>query len=246
MTNLFETPPAGIRPPLLSALETAWSQLAAPGAWLTGTQRLAVAAEARNAWDCRLCKERKSALSPYAVAGAHDGLGELPDEWVDIIHRVATDSGRLTQGWLNGVLDTGIEEDEFVEIVGVAILAITIDAFVDGIGRDRAPLPAAQPGTPPRRRWEGATPGPGWVATTAPENAGTELADHYVDDRGKFNIVRSLTLVPMAATQLFELLDRLYMPNPGISELDGIERSISRSQIEFLAARSSSIFGCFY
>lgn len=246
MAKLFENSPKSIRPPLLAALETAWSQLAEPGAWLTGAQRLAVAAEARNAWNCRLCSDRKAALSPYAISGKHHDLDDLPDDWVDVIHRVTTDSGRLTQGWLNEVLDNGVEEDEFVEIVGVAILAITIDSFVYGIGKDQAALPAPQPGTPPRTRWEGATPGPGWVATTAPENAGVELANHYVDGRGQFNIVRSLTLVPIAATQLFALLDRLYMPNPSIRELEGIDRSISRAQIEFLAARSSSLLGCFY
>ncbi len=246
MANLFEVAPATIRPPLLSALETAWSQLAEPGAWLTGAQRAAVVAEARHAWSCGLCGERKTALSPYTVTGEHDQLGDLPSEWVDVIHRVASDSGRLTQSWFSEVLDAGIEEDEFIEIIGVAILAITIDAFADGIGVELAPLSAPQPGTPLRERWERATPGPGWVSTTAPENAGPELEDHYVNGRGQFNIVRSLTLVPAAATQLFALLDCLYMPNPSIRELEGIDRSISRAQIEFLAARSSSLFGCFY
>lgn len=246
MAHLFENPPKTIRAPLMSALETAWSQLAGPGAWLTGAERLAVVAEARNAWNCDVCRERKAALSPYAIVGEHDHLGDLPIEWVDVIHRVATDSGRLTETWLKGVLDSGVEEDEFIEIVGVTIIAITIDAFADGVGLDHAPIPAAQPGVPPRKRWEGATPGPGWVSTTAPENAGSALKEHYVGGRGKFNIVRSLTLVPTAATQLFGLLDSLYMENPSIDELEGIDRSISRAQMEFLAARSSSLLGCFY
>lgn len=246
MTKLFETAPAEMRPPLLSALETAWAQLAESGAWLTGAQRLTVAAEARNAWNCVLCRDRKAALSPYAIKGEHDHLGDLPDEWVDVIHRVTTDSGRLTQAWLNEKLDAGLGEDEFVEIVGVTIMTIAIDAFCDGIGKDIAPLPAPQPGTPPRARYAPATPGPGWIATTAPENAGPELEAHYVGGRGMFNIVRSLTLVPTAASQLFGILDQLYMENPGMGELEGVDRSISRAQIEFLAARSSSIFGCFY
>ncbi|MEE2721514.1 MAG: hypothetical protein VYB45_06870 [Pseudomonadota bacterium] len=46
MTQLFDPLPETIRPELASALETAWSQLAAPGPWLTGTQRLA---------RCRVC-----------------------------------------------------------------------------------------------------------------------------------------------------------------------------------------------
>ena len=246
MANLFAVAPATIRPPLLSALETAWSQLAEPGAWLTGAERTAVVAEVRHAWNCGLCNERKKALSPYTVAGEHEHLGALPSDWVDVIHRVATDSGRLTQSWLHEVLDAGVAEDEFIEIIGVAILAITIDAFADGIGVEHAALSTPQPGTPPRERLESSTPGPGWVSTTAPENAGPELKDHYLNGRGQFNIVRSLTLVPAAATQLFALLDCLYMPNPSIRELEGINRSISRAQIEFLAARSSLLFGCFY
>lgn len=246
MTKLFETAPATIRPELLSALERAWVQLAEPGAWLTAEQRLAVAAEARNAWDCALCKERKDALSPYAIKGEHDHLGLVPDEWVDVIHRVVTDSGRLTQAWLNEKLDAGMGEDEFIEIVGVTIMITSIDAFCTGIGKDMVPLPTPQPGTPPRKRYAPATPGPGWVATTAPENAGPELEAHYVGGRGMFNIVRSLTLVPTAATQLFGILDQLYMENPGMGEGEDIGRSISRAQMEFLAARSSSILGCFY
>lgn len=246
MTKLFETAPAEIRSDLLSALETAWAQLAEPGAWLTGEQRLAVAAEARNAWNCALCQERKAALSPYTVEGTHDDLGLLPDHWVEVIHRVATDSGRITQAWVNEVLDAGLEEDEFVEIIGVTIMITSIDAFCTGIGKDIAPLPAPQPGSPPRERYAPATPGPGWVATTAPENTGTELEAHYVGGRGMFNIVRSLTLVPTAATQLFGILDQLYMENPGMGEGEDIGRSISRAQMEFLAARSSSLLGCFY
>ena len=107
-------------------------------------------------------------------------------------------------------------------------------------------LPAPQPGSPPRERYAPATPGPGWVATTAPENTGPELEAHYLGGRGMFNIVRSLTLVPTAATQLFGILDQLYMENPGMGEGEDIGRSISRAQMEFLAARSSSLLGCFY
>ena len=203
-------------------------------------------AETRHAWDCSLCKLQKSEITPYAVRGEHQALGKLPNSWANVIHRVVTDPGRLSERWFQEALSNGMEEDEFIEIIGVAILAITIDTFADGIGLELAPLSAPQPGTPLRERWERATPGPGWVSTTAPENAGPELEDHYVNGRGQFNIVRSLTLVPTAATQLFALLDCLYMPNPGIHELEGIDRSISRGQIEFLAARSSSLFGCFY
>jgi hypothetical protein len=71
-----------IRPSLASAIEGAWACLAGPGTWWSGAERLAVAAEARNAKGCRLCKERKQALSPYAAKGVHDSLGNLSGEAV--------------------------------------------------------------------------------------------------------------------------------------------------------------------
>ena len=245
MHNPFEAAPVKIRGDLLSALGRAWSQLAEPGAWLSGAQRAAVAKETRHAWSCGLCHERKGALSPYTVAGEHDDLGELPDAWSEVVHRVTTDSGRLTRRWVDEARKSGIAEDEFVGIISIAIIAIAIDAFTAGIGMDAVDLPAAQPGTPIRRHHEPATPGPGWISTTAPENAGPELADHYADEK-HFNIKRSLTLVPEETIRFWALVDRLYMEDPRVNELDAVDRDISRAQIEFLAARCSALLGCFY
>ena len=48
-----------------------------PGTWLTASERVAIAAETRHALHCPLCAARKAALSPGAVAGEHDSLGQL-------------------------------------------------------------------------------------------------------------------------------------------------------------------------
>ena len=42
------------------------------------------------------------------------------------------------------------------------------------------------------------------------------------------------------------MLNALYMEDPRVRELDGLERGISRAQIEFLAARASALLGCYY
>ena len=68
MTNPFADAPVTMRPELVPALGTALEQLGQKGDWLDGERRLAVAREARNAWTCAICRERKDALSPYAVA----------------------------------------------------------------------------------------------------------------------------------------------------------------------------------
>lgn len=243
--NHFAAASLPIRADLAAALDRGWAQLGGTGAWLTGEERVAVVREARAAWDCAVCRERKAALSPYAVDGDHDAATDLPEPWVDVIHRVVTDAGRLTEKWCREVQGRGIAEDEYVELVTVTTIATVIDIFALAIGLPAPDLPAAQDGAPARRREPTAAPGPGWVATIAPENAGPDFADFYGNDSG-FYIRRSLTLLPGEVRKFWAVMNLLYMPDPRIRELDGLDRSISRAQMEFLASRASMMLDCYY
>lgn len=234
-----------IRPELGPALDRGWAQLGEPGAWLSGAERVAAVREARAAWDCAVCRERKAALSPYAIDGPHDSATDLPDSWVDIVHRVVTDPGRLAERWCRSVRNAGVEEDEYVELVTVATIATVIDTFALAVGLPLPDLPAVRDGAPPRRREPTATPGPGWVATIAPENAGPGFADFYAND-SHFYIRRSLTLLPDEARKFWDVMNPLYLADPRIRELDGLDRAIGRAQMEFLAARASMLLGCYY
>lgn len=234
-----------IRDDLRAALLRAWDELGHAGAWLDGEQRLAVAAEARQARNCALCRARKEALSPYAVSGEHEHLGRLPEAWVEAIHRVVTDSGRLSERWYRAALDTGLVEDELIEIISVTVIAVTADAFLLGIGLPSAPLPEVRPGQPLRRHEPTAKRGPGWAQTVAPEDADASFADFYANE-SHFYIRRSLTLVPEETRRLWAFLNALYMEDPRVRELEGLSRGISRAQIEFLAARASALLGCYY
>jgi hypothetical protein len=98
--------------------------------------------------------------------------------------------------------------------------------------------------TPARKRPGGVKIGPGWAPTVAPEDAGSELGNFY--DIGHQFIRRSLTLVPDELNRFWNLMDSLYMANPGVNELEGIDRAISRAQMEFIATRVSKYLDCFY
>ena len=243
--NNFTTAALPIRADLAAALDRGWAQLGETGAWLTGAERVAVVREARAAWDCAVCRERKAALSPYAVDGDHDAATGLPEAWVDVIHRVVTDAGRLTEKWCLEVQGRGIAEEEYIELVTVTTIATVIDIFAMATGLPAPDLPMAQGGTPARQREPTATPGPGWVATIAPENASADFADFYGNDSG-FYIRRSLTLLPGEARKFWSVMNLLYMQDPRIRELDGLDRSISRAQMEFLASRASMMLDCYY
>lgn len=248
MAPAYDDAPVALRPDLAAALNRNHDRLSQTGSWLDGAQRLAVVAEARSAPSCALCQARKDVLSPYAVDGAHDSLGELPTAWIDVIHRVVTDSGRLSARWYGEALDGGMTEDEVIEVISVAVQAVVIDCFTAGIGMTSPALPAVPApahGSPARLRPGGAKTGPGWAATLAPEDAGPDFADFY-DNDSHFYIRRSLTLVPEETRRLWDLLNQLYMEDPRLHELDGLDRAITRAQMEFLAARASALLGCYY
>src|SRR5579863_4173194 len=115
MRDVYAAAPIPIRGDLAAAHGRAWERLGKPGTWWSGEARVAIAAETRRAPSCALCRARKEALSPAAVAGAHDSIGELSAAVVEVVHRVATDPGRLTGRWFRGVLAAGLTAEEYVE-----------------------------------------------------------------------------------------------------------------------------------
>src|SRR5262245_46803364 len=90
-----------VRRDLADAHVRAWDRLAWPGTWLDAATRIAVSAAAREARTCRLCQRRKQSVSPNSETGEHDDTSALPVGWIDIVHRIAADPGRLTRGWFD-------------------------------------------------------------------------------------------------------------------------------------------------
>ena len=119
--------PDPVRADLAEAHRRAWQHIARPGTWLTGAERVAVADETRRARDCVLCRERKQALSPFAVEGEHDHGDALPESLVDEVHRVTTDAARLSESWYRSLLEAGLDAEAYVEALGVSVLVISVD-----------------------------------------------------------------------------------------------------------------------
>ena len=222
-----------------------WEHVAAPGTWWTGAERVAIAAESRQAVGCGLCRERKEALSPGAVRGEHDTYGELPTLVVDVIHRVRTDAGRLTRDWFEGVIAAGLTAAEYVELVGVVTMVAGVDFFARTLGVPPLPLPEPLPGAPARHRPVSARPGVAWVPMIAPEDASGPEADLYGGSPFAPNIVRALSLVPDEVRMLQQLAATHYLPFQQIPDPTA-RRSIDRLQMELVAARVSALNECFY
>ena len=246
MTDIsYAAAAVSVRGDLPAAHRRAWQRLAKAGNWSTGAERVAMAAEARNAWHCALCKVRKAALSPYTIQGAHNHVSELSEPAVDVIHRIVTDPGRLTATWFRKTIASGqITDAQYVEIVDVVVTVVSIDSFCRGLGVPLHPLPEPEPGEPSYYRPPTAGLEEAWVPMIPVEGAIGAEADLW--DRGRVgNVIRALSLVPDAVRQLTDLSDAHYVPRERIMDLTS-GRSLSRAQMELIAARVSALRGCFY
>ena len=245
MVQPFDYGAAAVRDDIRDAHRRLWEHLRAPGTWWSGAERVAIAAEARQADDCRLCAARKNALSPAAVPGEHAGGGALPANVVEVIHRVRTDPARLSRPWFDAVIAGGPAAPAYVEVVAIVTMVTGIDYFARALGVAPFPLPEPLSGEPSRYTPPSATTGTAWVPMIAPEDAAGPEADLYPPAAMIPNIVRALSAVPAEARALQMLSASHYLPVEQILDPTA-RRALERTQMELVAARVSALNQCFY
>lgn len=243
----YDSGPVPVREDLTAAHRRAWQRLSAPGTWWTGEERVALAREVRRAASCALCAARKAALSPSAAPGEHAPASPLDAAAVEAVHRIATDPARLSRGWREGLREGGLDDGRYVELIGIVGTVVSIDSFCRALGVPLHPLPTPQPGAPsryrpPQARMEGA-----WVPMIPAWGARGAEADLW--RRGVTgNVIRALSLVPDEVRTLADLSAAHYLPADRIPDprADREDLSLSRAQMELLAARVSALRECFY
>ncbi len=238
----YASSPDPIRADLAAAYRAAWRHIARPGTWLTGEQRVAVADETRRARECALCRERKAALSPYTVDGAHADAGVLAAPMVEAIHRVTTDAARLTLRWHEALLGEALSVEAYVEALGVTVITISIDRFHHALGLPLEPLPPPIAGDPTRVRPQDLSLGEAWV----PLMNGALLAKEIgLPAPHAPYVLRALSLVPAEVHAWQAVSAAQYLGPDDMLRFDAA-RALERSQIELVAGRVSALNECFY
>src|SRR2546426_8125791 len=130
----YEGAQVPVRKDLREAHRFILDHVRSPGTWWTGTERAAIAAEARGAARCALCRERRKSLSPGAVQGRHDGPHALPENVVDTVHRIRSDPARLSRSLFDGVIAGGLEVGRYVELVSVTSVMAGVGYFARALG----------------------------------------------------------------------------------------------------------------
>jgi len=194
----------------------ACAALRGPGDWLSGDERAEVWHQTRASTNDPLNRARRQAISPEAVAQQHPAGRHLSAAAVDVVHRVASDPGRLTRPWAEvGVTAIARTLDCFDTAIGVG--AINIGATVDGSAAEHRPDDVGEVGA--------------WV----PQTVGKKRA----------NVSRALSLVPATDSTWRALVDSHYSRGAEFMSLVW-DRALSRVQVEAVAARTTSELDCFY
>jgi len=225
-----------------------WDRLASPGCKLSGGQKVAIAREIRQAHDCTLCQQRKSALSPYSVSGEHDTASDvLSEPIVEMVHRIVTDSARITRSWFDGLMDQGVEPQAYVEILGTIVHTFLIDEFCRALDIPLNPLPEPVPGA--------AT---GYIPDNVSYDAGAWIPTlpNFIEEGPEAdlwngfgaNVIRAMSVAPDEVRSLIDLFTSHYIPADQISSDWTVcpHGALSRIQIEVVATRVSSHNDCFY
>lgn len=235
-----------VRKDIREVNRAAWQRLARAGSWWTGAERIAIAAEVRNARQCSLCRERRDALSPESVQGEHDHLGNLSTTAVDAIHRLVNDAGRLSRSWYGRTIDASLTDAHYVELLGVVVTVVSIDSFHHGIDVPLEPLPEPITGEPTKRRPALVRDEGAYVPMLPVDAARGEEADLW-EGEGGGNVLRALSLVPDEVRMLRDLSAIYYLPIPVLAKpRANAGRALDRGQIELLAGRVSAVNECFY
>jgi hypothetical protein len=236
-----------VRDNLPQAFRWAWETIARPGNWWRGEDRVAIAGETRSARSCPLCAQRKAALSPFALPGTHESVSNLPAAAVDSVHRIVTDPSRLTKSWLQGLEADGLTDGHYVELLGIVVTVVSIDAFHRALGLPLEALPAPQTGEPSGYRPAGARDHGAWVPTVAAADLTEAEADLYGGAPQTGNVLSAMSLVPDSVRLLNVVSEAQYMPGAHVVRpQSNYGRALSRAQIELLAGRVSSLSDCFY
>lgn len=161
----------------------------------------------------------------------------VPTAAIDASWRLTNHPGTLTADWYESIVAetsdavSGITASQYTELVGVVAQANCIDRFADGLSIGRAALPEPIEGQPTQLVPDGLMQRDHWVPT--------------VDIDGP-QVIKALSGVPEENAAMFILSDAQYMPIALMAELAADRNSLTRMQVELVAARTSKLNECFY
>ena len=210
---------------IVDAFKIVWDNLGAPGAWWTGSQRIAIANKVRTS-------------EPRPLWDRPPSINELSDETdgvltffeLGVVERVTVQPSSISLEIYERIVER-MGEDKYAELASVVSQVVPIDHLHDALGLEKENLPVPIGGDISRARPDGLVDGVGFLPTLP-----TEGLPHVA-------VALSLALADNARRML---LVRAMYSGESFDEMEWTHRSLSRPQIELVAARTSALNECFY
>lgn len=220
-----------VRPDLEAAHRDAWDALGHAGTWWTGEQRVELARTALAAMT------GDDPLPPWIAPSSVDGRLPAglaaPSSAHDAVHRISAHAGTLSEPWYRQMADE-LGDLAYVEIVGIACTVAAVVAFRRAAGLEPWALPEPVDGEPSRNVPADLVPAAlNWVRVTSP-----------ADERAA--VVQAFTSVAAEHRRLWTLADAQYIPDLEMVDPRWTRGTLSRPQMELVAARISQLRECFY
>ncbi|MEM1334898.1 MAG: hypothetical protein AAGG08_15720 [Actinomycetota bacterium] len=221
-----------VRSDLLDAQAAAWRDIAAPGSWWSGAQRLRIASIARAALD------DPEPIPPWVSAvgqgrAVDDGL--IPTVAADVTYRIARHAGTITEEVARSVT-AEIGALAYVELCSIVSAVAAIDRFHRNVGNDVPDLPDPVAGEPTREQpAEVVDATLNWVPVAAPADQTAAVLQAY-------------SAVPGAQRMTWRLGAAQYMPAEEMIHADWMRRAdgLTRPEAELIASRVAQLRECFY
>jgi hypothetical protein len=141
----------------------------------------------------------------------------------------------LRRAWLAALEEQGLTLVEYVEVLGLVARLRALDTVLFGVGAATRPLPEPVDGEPSRRIVDEASINGGWVPTVGPAWPPTVLSSVPTESEAMEDVHSVLYLAASADAE-----------GSTMGNMRVVRDGLSRSQMEFVAARASLINDCFY
>lgn len=172
------------------------------------------------------------ALAEAARGGTEDGRGDGPATVA--ARRIHDEPATITRAWLQALQDDGLTLAQYVEVLGVVSQLRAVDTFEFAVGRPTRPLPEPIDGEPTHETVADATTNGGWVPTVGVAFPPTILSSVPAENEAMHDVHEVLYLAPRSG-------DGYTMGNMTV-----VRDGLRRTQMEFVAARTSLVNDCFY
>lgn len=148
--------------------------------------------------------------------------------------RIHDEPATIDRAWLQALEDDGLTLAEYVEVLGLVSQLRAIDTFEFAVGRPTRPLPDPIDGDPSHDSVDDAVINGAWVPTVGLAFPPTILSSVPAENESMHDVHEVLYLAPRAG-------DGYTMGNMAV-----VRDGLARTQMEFVAARTSLVNDCFF